>query len=188
MSRFAARSLALCVLCMVVDPTPARADAFVTPFVGFSFGAQATGCNPATCEQRTNFGVSAGTSHGIFGFEEDISYIKEFFGKQPGVQNAVLTVSSNMLFKMPAGAIEPYALVGLAFVRPHATLDVTGMQMERNSLGWDVGGGFTLRLQQHLGVRSDLRLIRTFKDLNLGVFSREQLEYWRGSVGLSLRF
>lgn len=188
MSRLAARSLAFCLLIMVFGPRSVWADAFVTPFVGFSFGAQATGCNPATCEQRTNLGISAGTSHGIFGFEEDVSYIKEFFGKQPGVQNAVLTVASNMLFKIPAGTMEPYAIVGLAFIRPHATLDVAGMEMQRNSLGFDVGGGFTLRLQQHLGVRSDLRLFRTFKDMNLGVFSSEQLEYWRGSVGLSLRF
>ena len=189
MSRFAARALALCVLFMVVGAQSARADAFVTPFVGYSFGAQASGCgNPATCEQRTSIGLSAGTSHGMFGFEEDISYIKEFFGKIPGRENAVLTVSSNMLFKFPVGPIEPYGVVGLAFIRPHATLDVAGMQMQRNTLGWDMGGGLTIRLQQHLGVRSDLRLIRTFKDMDLGLFSREQLEYWRGSVGLSLRF
>jgi hypothetical protein len=189
MSRFAARSLALCLLVMVFNTRPVWADAFVTPFVGYSFAAQAAACgNPATCEQRTNIGISAGTSHGIFGFEEDVSYIKEFFGKQPGMQSAVLTVASNMMFKFPTGAIEPYGVVGLAFIRPHATLDVAGMQMQKNTLGWDAGGGFTLRLQHHLGVRSDLRLIRTFKDMSLGMFSSEQLEYWRGSVGLSLRF
>jgi Outer membrane protein beta-barrel domain len=189
MSRFVVQALALCVFLTVFDANPARAEAFVTPFVGFSFGAQAPSCgNPVTCDQRTNIGISAGTSHGIFGFEEDVSYIREFFGKQPGAQNAVLTVASNMLFKLPAGPIEPYGLVGLAFIRPHATLDVVGMQMQRNSLGWDVGGGLTVRLQHHVGLRSDLRLIRTFKDMNLGVFNSEQLEYWRGSVGLSFRF
>ena len=190
MSRTCALGLILCLIILVFDPRPVRAESFVTPFVGLSFGAQAGGCgNPAACEQRrTNWGVSAGTSHGIFGFEEDISYIKEFFGSQPGAQNAVLTITSNMLFKMPARSIEPYGLVGLAFIRPHATIDVVGMQMDRSALGWDVGGGVNVHMQRHLGVRSDLRRIRTFKDMSLGVFSREQLEYWRGSVGLTLRF
>ena len=27
---------------------------------------------------------------------------------------------------------------------------------------------------------------RTFKDVSLGMFNEEQLEYWRGSVGVSL--
>jgi opacity protein-like surface antigen len=189
-SRFAAFTLALCALFMVFDARPARAEGFVTPFVGFSFNSAAGGCgNPATCDQRrTNLGISAGTSHGIFGFEEDISYIKEFYGTQSGAQNAVLTVTSNMMFQMPSGPIQPYALIGLAFIRPHATLDVAGMQMDKNALGWDVGGGVNVHLQRHLGLRSDLRRIRTFKDMSLGMFNKEQLEYWRGSVGVSLKF
>ena len=191
MSRFGSLAAILCVSFTVLDARPVRAEGFVTPFVGFSFGAQAAGCgNPATCEQRhSNLGISAGTSHGIFGFEEDISYINEFFGTQPGAQtNAVLTVTSNMMFQWPNGPIQPYGLVGLAFIRPHATLDVVGMQMDKNALGWDIGGGVNVRMQRHLGVRTDLRRMRTFKDMSLGVFSREQMEYWRGSVGLTFRF
>jgi opacity protein-like surface antigen len=153
MSRFSAFSVSLCVLFMVCDALPARAEGFVTPFVGLSFNSQTGGCgNPATCEQRrTNVGISAGTSHGIFGFEEDISYIKEFYGTQAGAQNAVLTITSNMMFQLPAGPIQPYGLVGLAFVRPHATLDVAGMQMDKN-LSWDVGGGVSIRLRRHIGL------------------------------------
>lgn len=190
MSRFGPFTLALCVMFIVFDVRPARAEGFVTPFVGFSFNSQAGGCgNPATCDQRrTNLGISAGTSHGIFGFEEDISYIKEFYGTQAGSQNAVLTITSNMMFQMPSGPIQPYGLIGLAFIRPHATLDVVGMQMDKNALGWDVGGGVNINLQRHVGLRSDLRRIRTFKDMSLGMFNKEQLEYWRGSVGVSLKF
>ncbi len=190
MSRFGPLTLALCVLFMVLAAPAARAEGFVTPFVGFSFNSQAGGCgNPATCEQRrTNLGISAGTSHGIFGFEEDISYIKEFYGTQAGAQNAVLTITSNMMLQLPSGPIRPYGLIGLAFIRPHATLDVVGMQMDRNALGWDVGGGVNFHLQRHVGLRSDLRRIRTFKDMSLGMFNKEQLEYWRGSVGVSLMF
>jgi hypothetical protein len=37
-------------------------------------------------------------------------------------------------------------------------------------------------------LRSDVRRIRSFKDMSLGIFNNEQLEYWRGSVGVSLKF
>jgi opacity protein-like surface antigen len=190
MSRFSSFSASLCVLFMVCDALPARAEGFVTPFVGVSFSSPAGGCgNPATCDQRrTSLGISAGTLRGIFGFEEDISYVKEFYGTQSGVQNALLTITSNMMVQMPAGPIQPYGLIGLAFIRPHATFDIAGMQIDKNALGWDVGGGVNVHLQRHLGLRSDLRRIRTFKDMSLGLFNKEQLEYWRGSVGVSLKF
>ena len=115
MSRFGPFTLALCVLFMVFAAPAAHAEGFVTPFVGFSFNSQAGGCgNPATCEQRrTNLGISAGTSHGIFGFEEDISYIKEFYGTQAGAQNAVLTITSNMIFlkMLPPSIFQPSFMI-----------------------------------------------------------------------------
>jgi hypothetical protein len=126
----------------------------------------------------------------MFGFEEDISYIKDYFGSDPNNQNAVLTITSNIMLQLPKGRapVQPYVVAGLAFIRPHATIDAVGLGMDKNSLGYDVGGGVTLIMQGHFGLRSDLRRIRTFKDLSLGMFSKEQLDYWRGSVGLSLRF
>ena len=67
-----------------------------------------------------------------------------------------------------------HGLVGLAFIRPHATLDVAGMQMDKNALGcgrW--------RWRQHPAAASHrlarrlLRRIRTFKDMSLGMFNKE---------------
>jgi len=160
--------------------------------VGFSFaGDTPNPCTLATCEaRRTNWGLSMGTAHGIFGFEEDVSYIKDYFGSDPINQNAVLTITSNIMLQLPKSRVpvQPYAVVGLAFIRPHATLDVVGLGIDKNALGYDVGGGVTLLTQGHVGLRSDLRRIRTFKDLSLGMFSKEQLDYWRGSLGLTLRF
>ena len=55
---------------------PARADGFISPFIGFNFGGDSSNCASLTnCEdKRTCFGVSLGTVRGVFGFEEDFGY------------------------------------------------------------------------------------------------------------------
>ncbi len=191
MSRLIARLLASCILIIMVGATPARADGFISPLIGLSFGGDAVGCAAAAgvnCGNRSSFGVSMGTGHGIFGFEEDISYAKQFFGNQPGKSSAVLTIASNFLVRLPTGLVRPYGVFGLAFVRPHATLDAVGMGADKTTLGWNVGGGLEFYVHPRLALRSDLRRVRTFQDMSFGMFGSEQLEYWRGGGGLTLKF
>ena len=86
---------AVCVLCAAGS---ARAQGFISPFAGYNFGGDSADCaSLQNCEdKRLNVGVSIGATHGVFGFEEDIAYAPEFFGKTPGGSNAVLTVMSNV--------------------------------------------------------------------------------------------
>jgi len=185
-----ARRLVLCVFVLALGVRSARADGFISPFVGFSFGGDASNCPSLTdCQHhRTNWGVSVGTGHGIFGFEEDISWVPEFYAGSGPDQKSVLTITSNMMLRVADGPFRPYALLGFAFVRPHTTVDAAGLDADRNVLGYDIGGGLNLFLQQHIGFHSDVRHIRTIKDLSLGVFNTEQLEYWRGSTGVIFRW
>src|SRR5215211_3936645 len=85
--------------------TAAHAQAFISPYAGYNFGGDSANCvSLQNCEEkRLNLGVSFGTTHGILGFEEDIGYARDFFGKTPGSSNAVLTVMSNLLLVVPAG-------------------------------------------------------------------------------------
>src|SRR5829696_5180060 len=117
---------------------PARAQAFISPYAGYNFGGDSANCTSLqNCEEkRLNLGVSFGTTRGIFGFEEDIAYARDFFGKTPGSSNAVLTVMSNLLLVVPAGPIQPYALVGLGLIRPHAEFDATSLALDKNALGY----------------------------------------------------
>ena len=193
MSRPIWRALAFWILFVFVGSTPAHADAVISPLLGLSFGGDAStasaGCAGGACEnRRTSWGISAGTGHGIFAFEEDISYVKEFFGHQPGRSSAVLTIASNFLVRAPTGLIRPYGVVGVAFVRPHATFDTQGMSTARTTLGYNVGGGVEFYVHPKLALRSDLRVIRTMQNMSLGMFGTEQLEFWRGGAGVTLKF
>src|SRR3954467_7200128 len=89
----------------VLAAAPARAQGFISPYAGYNFGGDSANCvSLQNCdEKRLNLGVSFGTTHGIFGFEEDIAYARDFFGRTPGGNNAVLTVMSNLMIVVPAG-------------------------------------------------------------------------------------
>ena len=188
------RSIALSAVLTValsMSARPAYAEAFLTPFVGFNFGGDSANCiTLSNCdEKRLNWGVSFGSRHGIFGFEEDIGYAPNFFGKTAGGDNAVLTVMSNLMVVVPAGPVQPYALAGLGLIRPHAKFDSSSLSLDQNALGYDVGGGVNIFLAHSVGVRADVRHLHTLQNITLGnIFSSQPLDFWRASLGLALRF
>jgi opacity protein-like surface antigen len=187
----ALRLVASAIVLTTLTAVPARADGFITPFYGYNFGGDSSNCaSLRNCEdKRTNIGVSFGSSHGLFGVEEDISYAKDFFGKTPGAANSVLTAMSNLMFVIPAGPIQPYGIIGVGLIRPHAKLDSSALSITSNALGWDIGAGLNIFLGHTVGVRGDVRRMKTLSDVTLGIFAPSaKLEFWRGSVGLTLRF
>ena len=185
----------LTIMLLAVAAAPARADGFVTPFYGFNFGGDSNCATFRNCEdKRSNFGVSIGTMGTIFGFEEDISFAKDFFGKIPNVDNSVFTLMSNLLIGVGAGPVQPYFLVGAGLIRPHVSVDLTKFTADNNSLGYDLGAGVNGYFSRHVGIRGDIRRFHTledfgfFEDLASQVFVTRKLEFWRASVGVSLRF
>jgi hypothetical protein len=180
-----------CALALVVLAAgPARADGFISPYLGYNFGGDSDNCaSLRNCqEKRNNWGVSFGSTHGIFGFEEDIAYASDFFGKTPGVSNGVLTVMSNLMVVIPAGPIQPYGIVGLGLIRPHMKLDAASLSLDQNTLGYDIGAGLNIFLVHGFGVRGDVRHLHTVRDVSLGVFGNDKLDFWRASLGVTFRF
>ena len=184
------RILGLTAGLFLLFAVPARGQGFISPFGGYNFGGDSANCaSVQNCEEkRLNLGVSVGTTHGIFGFEEDIAYARDFFGKTPGGNNAMLTVMSNLMLVVPAGPIQPYALIGLGLMRPHLQLDAVSLALDKNALGYDIGGGLNIFLGHAIGIRGDVRHLRTLQDVTLGVFSHDQIDFWRASAGITLRF
>jgi opacity protein-like surface antigen len=182
--------LLLGAVLVALSAAPALADGFISPFAGYNFGGDSANCISATsCEEkRLNWGVSLGTSGGVLGFEEEFSNAPAFFGSTPGGENGVLTLMSNVLIVIPAGPIQPYVLGGLGLIRSHAKLDASSLSLDKNSLGYDLGGGLTVYLSHAFGIRGDVRHFRTLQDVTLGVLGNDQIDFWRASAGLTLRF
>ena len=183
------RIVLLVVGLMSFSPRPALAQGFFSPFVGFGFGKDTPRCQSLTnCEdKRLSWGASIGKTNGGFGLEADFAYAPDFFGKTPGTDNAMLTLMSNLMVVIPAGPIHPYGVFGLGLLRPHVQFnDLTSLS--KNVLGWDFGGGLNIFLSHSFGLRGDIRRIRSFDDVTLGVFGNDHIDFWRGSAGLTLRF
>src|SRR5690348_7555255 len=92
--------IAFVVVLSLASVVPAHADGFITPFLGYNFGGD-SGANCVSfsnCDdKRLNWGVSLGSTHGIFGAEVDFGYAPQFFGKTSGGDNAVLTLMANLM-------------------------------------------------------------------------------------------
>ena len=189
--RFAALAAVFVAAFVIASATPARAQGFISPFIGFNFGGDSSAncATLTTCEdKRLNWGVGFGTTHGVLGFEEEIAYAKNFFGSTPTGDNSVLTIMSNVLVVVPAGPIRPYGLIGLGLIRPHMKFDASSLALDQNALGYSIGGGLNLFFTPGVALRGDVRHMLTFEDVTLGVFSGEKLGFWRGSAGLTFRF
>ena len=184
------RIVVLVVALLSFSPRPALADGFFSPFVGFGFGGDSAATCPSVtnCEdKRLSWGASIGKTNGGFGLEADFAYAPDFFGKTPGFDNALLTAMSNLMVVIPAGPIQPYGVFGLGLLRPHVQFtDLTSLS--KTVVGWDFGGGLNIFLTHGFGLRGDVRRMRSFSNVTLGLFGNDKIDFWRGSAGLTLRF
>jgi opacity protein-like surface antigen len=186
-------------LLFALSALPARADGFISPFVGFHFGGDSTSCSSTTitnCQgSHVDFGAAIGIigSH-LFGFEEELAYAQDFFPHSPSEESSVFTAMSNLMISFPAGPFRPYAVGGFGLVRPHvkATINPAGQGGDTNALGYDIGAGLNIFFVPHVAIRGDIRHIHTIQDvstLHLGTLVTGQtLDYNRASAGVTFTF
>jgi hypothetical protein len=183
------RIVVLALALLSFSPRAALADGFLSPFVGFGFGGDSATCPSLTncVDKRLSWGVSIGSTNGGFGVEEDIAYARDFFGRTPGFDNAMLTAMSNLMVVIPAGPIQPYGVFGVGLLRPHMQFSNL-TTLSKNVFGWDFGGGLNVFPTHSFGLRGDIRRMRSFQNVTLGVFGNDHINFWRGSAGVTLRF
>lgn len=180
------------VACALVS-TSARADTFLTPYLGSSFSS-----NYGGIETPNKFVYGAdlmwlGTS-GV-GFEIDLAYHPNFFeaGDRDelfdfGSDGNVVTLMGNLVFGYQGGGVQPYVTGGFGLMRTNIEAPLDLFEVNDNTFGVNAGGGLRLGARR-FGIRGDLRYFRSLSDvspianIDLGNFT-----YWRGTVGLSLGF
>ena len=212
------RRSALVLLFLGTLAAPARADWFLTPYLGVTFGGAS---NQFTLndlddefEQRVSFGGSLGyRTKGIFGFEVDYSVAPNFFQFTGGTNNfdlfdfnsSVQTLMGNVIVAIPVGGstgagFQPYLTAGFGTIRTQlrSASDVFD-DITSNDSGYNVGGGAYLFATTHFGIRADVRYFRGFESLDDEdpiednpffdqAIATDVFNFWRGSVGLSFRW
>jgi opacity protein-like surface antigen len=192
MVRHVIATSALAALFLVSATSPASAQAYISPFIGYNFGGD-SGCPEiSNCEdKKRNLGVSFGSIGSVLGSELEFSYIDNFFGETPGISTSVLTLMGNFMLAPKFGVVQPYGVIGLGLIKTHAEVTVGGLlDSNNNNFGWDIGGGVIGYFGDHFGVRGDLRYFHAFQDLEiLGLpIADEKLDFGRLSGGVVFKF
>jgi opacity protein-like surface antigen len=140
---------------------------------------------------------------GVVGFELDFGYSPNFFetgtaGNEFDLANDsnVTTLTANAIIGIPiggttGGSVRPYVVGGVGLIR--SNLGDAGDLFDvrsKNDFGFDVGGGIMGFFNSNVGLRGDVRYFRTFSGSSDTVtgLALSDFNFWRGSVGLSLKF
>jgi len=174
--------LVLIVPAGLANPLAARAETLVVPWSGFD-----------TAGPNVDFGASVGrTLAGIVGVDVEFSDSPGFFGE--GLDSHVLTTMGNVTVALPfdgahAAGLRPYLTAGIGLIRASLDAPASGYSIVNNDLGANVGGGVLAFLGAHVGVRADVRHVRSLEDdgSSRGQFDLRPLHFWRTSFGLVLR-
>ena len=197
---------------------PARADWYLTPYIGAAFGGASNqfvfNDLDDEFEQRMNFGGSFGwRSKGIFGVEVDYNVAPNFFQFTGGtndfdlfdLDSSVQTLMGNVVIALPIGGssgmgFHPYLTAGLGTIRTQLRSESDVFDdITSNDTGFNVGGGAHFFLGTHFGLRADVRYVRGFESLDDEdpiednpffdqPIATDVFNYTRGTVGLTFRW
>src|SRR5262245_5544321 len=175
---------------IVLAPAQARADGYVSPWAGVNFGSDID-------NGRGAFGVSAGfMGAGVIGGEFDFGYSPSFFGtKNDFGNNTVINAMGNVIVGIPIGGtygpgFRPFVTGGLGLIRTQIDGGtIARVSQSHHFFGWNLGAGAMGFFNEHVGVRGDVRYLKTTGDWpGTGVdFNPGGVKFWRLSAGVAIR-
>ena len=195
------RALKACVVAATITliwaPSQARADGYVSPWVAANSGAGFESGNVFD-NGRAGFGVTAGAmANGIIGGEVDFGYSPSFFGTSSEFgTNSVIDVMGNVIVGIPVGGshnagIRPYVTAGLGLIRTQVDGGILfANDSHNNDFGWNAGVGVMGFFNEHVGLRGDLRYLRTLENNSSSTnidFDPGGFHFWRASAGVVIR-
>ena len=119
------------------------------------------------------------------------AYAKDFFGKAPNLKSDVLTVMSSVMLAPKVGPVRPYFLAGVGLIKTHVEpTSASVLTSENNNFGWDIGGGVSVSVAPHVGIRGDIRYFHTFQDVSaIGFsFNNTKLDFGRAAAAVNFTF
>src|SRR5262245_16896051 len=186
-------SAALTALLIIVVPQAARAQGFIGFSYGYNFGGD-VGCRTALdCNDKNwNWGGSLGALGSVVGFEAELTYQGQFTGDQPTHETAVTTLMGNFMLAPRITIVQPYGLIGIGAIRTKVEDRIALGSESQTSAGWTIGGGLILFVQEHVGLKGDIRYYHSFEKLDLlGIdfgLNQNRIDFGRAGFGVVLKF
>ena len=189
--------VAMATAALIWAPAQARADGYVSPWVAANSGAGFESGNVFD-NGRAGFGVTAGAmGSGILGAEVDFGYSPSFFGTSSDFgNNSVLNLMGNVIVGIPVGGttgggVRPYVTAGLGLIRTQVDGGILfPVSSSNNDFGWNAGLGVMGFFNDHVGLRGDLRYLRTLENNSTSTnvdFDPGGFHFWRASAGVVIR-
>jgi hypothetical protein len=186
-------------VCLLSAALPARADNFVAPSIGVSFGGDSgTTLVDATHDSsRLAVGVAGGTMfNGLIGLEEDFTWFPDFFGNGGNINSSrVVTLMSNVIVGIPiggehGGGVRPFATAGLGWIQRDISASLPTSSFRSNDIGYDLGVGVMGYFADHVGVRGEVQYFRNFEHTGANVIGLDAggFNFFKGSFGVLVRF
>jgi opacity protein-like surface antigen len=200
----------LVLVASVAAPSRASADWLLTPFVGWNWGGTANLLNlddfDDEFEQKAMFGASLGwMGAGVFGFEADLGFSPNFFENTTGSRNFqfgdsnLTTFMGNVLLGVPIGGqhgvgFRPYAVGGVGIIKSRIDGAEDLFEVDSTKWGFNVGAGAMFFFSDKIGLRGDVRYFRSLQDDDIDDLDDlfdvglANFRFWRGTLGLTIRF
>lgn len=182
-------------LAVLLAPVETMAQGYFAPAIGVDYSGDAGQCPSlfTDCtEKKTSYGLAiGGLRGGAVGFEQLLTYSPDFFGKSVHFgDNSVLTAMSNLVIAIPVGRLRPFASGGVGIIRTKVgfTFDQLVTSFSNTSLGYNIGGGLMFFLPGHIGLRLDVRRVRSWQETEIaGIpLAGNKLGFNQASIGLIL--
>lgn len=183
---------------------PARADWYITPFAGITFGTSTNFLDldqAATSIKFTFGGQVTMLGPGVMGLEGDVSMVPGFFQRTsiPGelgrplvLKSRVTTLTGNVVVAAPLRlgyGLRPYGSIGPGLMRASAKDTADAVSFDRNMFALSAGGGLIGLITDKRGLRFDVRYFRNIRTVGTGALgtTRASLGFWRGTVGVIVK-
>jgi len=178
---------AMALTLLALTPEPARADTFLTPFLGVSFRGAASEA------EHISYGASALVTGKRMGLEIEFARTPEFFASI-GRDHRVTTVMGRFVvtWNTRGRGLRPFLAAGAGIVRTTVVSGSLFPDYRANDAAFDAGGGAqAFFFSRAVGLRGDIRYIRKIQsqdDTDGLIPVSGTFDFWRATIGACFAF
>ena len=197
----ALRTLTLLGMFVSLPAAEAHAQWFVAPWIGLKFGGSTNlpDLEQSAAEAKLLLGGSGGVlGSGIFGIEGDYGYGPRFFERtndQVG-RSSITTLMGNVIIALPRritrDSLRPYLVGGVGLLHLSIEEGIGVFDLNRNLLGFSVGGGAFGPVTNRVSIRFDLRRLSNLTAPSEPALTVDEepayLTFWRATVGVVVNY
>lgn len=192
----------LAIVLLFLAPVPAAADWYFTPFIGIKFGGSTTLASPLVQIEVARKAALGGSvaliSNGLLGVEADYGFYPGLFVQADDelvvASNRAQTLTGSVLLAAPLGltreSLRPYLVGGVGWMSVIGSDEFVFFPVDEDFIALNLGVGAIGMLGDRFGLRFD---VRHFSNLDRdepsdGSSESPRLKFWRGTVGVTLRY